>query len=199
MNEHVLRGMPGEEHVLFRADSIAPGDDSAANYPIEFLNSLNLPARDQAQGPPEPQSALRPLQWHPPHHHRHPRPPPRGCHHHRRVHRSQNHQTSHKPPAPRFPFSLYAPTAPVPSARRHCHDHQQVTRPVARAPRPLPSPARLQPRAALHRLLTLGIPPIRWQGRSRRCCRGGGRPRQPQRPRRGVFTRNAVYREVLAG
>ena len=50
MNENVLRGMPGEEHVLFSADSIAPGDDSAANYPIEFLNSLNLSARDQAQG-----------------------------------------------------------------------------------------------------------------------------------------------------
>ena len=157
MNENVLRGMPGEEHVLFSADSIAPGDDSAANYPIEFLNSLNLSARDQAQGPPEPQSALRPLQWHPPHHHRHPRPPPRGCHHHRRVHRSQNHQTSHYPPAPRFPLSLYAPTAPVPSARRHCHDHQQVTRPVARAPRPLPSPARLQPWAALRRLLELEL------------------------------------------
>jgi len=40
MNEHVLRGMPGEEHVLFCADSIA--HDSAANYPVEFLNSLNL-------------------------------------------------------------------------------------------------------------------------------------------------------------
>ena len=35
MNEHVLRGIPGEEHVLL-------GDDSAANYPVEFLNSLNL-------------------------------------------------------------------------------------------------------------------------------------------------------------
>ena len=42
MNEHVLRGMPGEEHVLFSADSIAPGSDPAANYPVEFLNSLNL-------------------------------------------------------------------------------------------------------------------------------------------------------------
>ena len=42
MNEHVLRGMPGEEHVLFSADSIAPGGDYAANYPVEFLNSLNL-------------------------------------------------------------------------------------------------------------------------------------------------------------
>ena len=42
MDEHVLRGMPGEEHVLFSADSIAPGGDSAANYPVEFLNSLNL-------------------------------------------------------------------------------------------------------------------------------------------------------------
>ena len=44
MNEHVLRGMPGEEHVLFSADSIAPGGDSAANYPVEFLNSLTPPA-----------------------------------------------------------------------------------------------------------------------------------------------------------
>ena len=42
MNEHVLRGMPGEEHVLFSADPIASGGDSAANYPVEFLNSLNL-------------------------------------------------------------------------------------------------------------------------------------------------------------
>ena len=42
MNEHVLRGMPGGEHVLFSADSIAPGGDSAANYPVEFLNSLDL-------------------------------------------------------------------------------------------------------------------------------------------------------------
>ena len=42
MNEHVLRGMPGEEHVFFSADSIAPGDNSAANHPVEFLNSLNL-------------------------------------------------------------------------------------------------------------------------------------------------------------
>ena len=31
-----------EGHVLYSADSIAPGDDSAANYPVEFLNSLNL-------------------------------------------------------------------------------------------------------------------------------------------------------------
>jgi len=42
MNEHVLRGMPGEEHVLFSAGSITPGDGPAANYPVEFLNSLNL-------------------------------------------------------------------------------------------------------------------------------------------------------------
>jgi len=42
MNEQVLRRMVGEEHVLYSADSIAPGDDSAANYPVEFLNSLNL-------------------------------------------------------------------------------------------------------------------------------------------------------------
>ena len=40
MNEHVLRGMP--EHVLFSADPIAPGGKSAALYPAEFLNSLNL-------------------------------------------------------------------------------------------------------------------------------------------------------------
>ena len=40
-NEHVLRGMPGEE-LLLSADSITPGDGSSANYPVEFLNSLNL-------------------------------------------------------------------------------------------------------------------------------------------------------------
>jgi len=42
MNGGVLRGMPGEEHVLFSDDSIAPGGEYAANYPVEFLNSLNL-------------------------------------------------------------------------------------------------------------------------------------------------------------
>ena len=42
MHEHVLRGMPREGHVLFSADSIAPGGDSAANCPVEFLNSLDL-------------------------------------------------------------------------------------------------------------------------------------------------------------
>ena len=42
LNDKVMSRMAGEEHVLLSADSTAPGDDAGSLYPTEFLNTLNM-------------------------------------------------------------------------------------------------------------------------------------------------------------
>ena len=37
-----LARVPGEPFTFFSADSVAPGDDQASYYPVEFLNSLRI-------------------------------------------------------------------------------------------------------------------------------------------------------------
>ena len=41
-NDRVLERLPGDVTTFLSADSIAPGDDNATRYPVEFLNSLNI-------------------------------------------------------------------------------------------------------------------------------------------------------------
>ena len=42
INEIVMARVPGEPFTFFSADSVAPGDDQASYYPVEFLNSLRI-------------------------------------------------------------------------------------------------------------------------------------------------------------
>lgn len=42
MNERMMNRLSGEATSLLSADSIAPGDDHASHYPVEFLNTINL-------------------------------------------------------------------------------------------------------------------------------------------------------------